>query len=76
LNDLQQAEQLHSVELAPAAMAVSWKSFLRDESGQDLVEYVLVAALIALAAISAMKGLGTSISSAYSSLASNMTSNT
>jgi Flp pilus assembly pilin Flp len=37
---------------------------------------VLGAALISLLAITAMKGLGTSMSSAYSSVASNLTSNT
>lgn len=37
---------------------------LLDESGQDLVEYALVAALIGLGATAAMKGLATSIGSA------------
>ena len=37
-------------------------SFLSDESGQDLIEYALVAAIIALGAIVAMTGLATTIS--------------
>jgi Flp pilus assembly pilin Flp len=34
-----------------------FKNLLRDESGQDLIEYALVAALIALGAIVSMKAL-------------------
>ncbi len=33
------------------------KNLLNDESGQDLIEYALVAAVIALGAIAAMQGL-------------------
>ena len=35
------------------------------DSGQDLIEYALVAALIALAAIGAVKGLDNSIKGAF-----------
>ena len=38
------------------------KSLIAREEGQDLVEYALVVALIALAATAAMSQLGTSIS--------------
>jgi len=38
-----------------------------DESGQDLIEYALVAALIGLGAIVSIKGLRTSIASALTS---------
>ena len=34
-----------------------------DESGQDLIEYALVAALIALAAVAGLKTLGAAINS-------------
>ena len=37
----------------------------RDESGQGLVEYVLILALIAFGAVVAMKALGVSINSAF-----------
>ena len=37
-------------------------SLLNDESGQDLIEYALIAALIAVAAITALKGLDNKIS--------------
>ena len=37
-----------------------------DESGQDLIEYALVAALIALAAVATMGKLGTAVNTAFS----------
>src|ERR1019366_5108412 len=41
------------------------KNLQRDESGQDLIEYALIAALIALAAVAGMKTVGTGIASAF-----------
>jgi Flp pilus assembly pilin Flp len=79
LNPTQQSEQrqqTHLPTLLLVASLASWKHFLNDESGQDMIEYVLAAALISLVAISSMKGLSTKISSAYSSIASNLTSDT
>lgn len=49
-------------------------NLLRDESGQDLIEYALVAALIALGSIAAMNGLATGISNVFSSISSDLTS--
>lgn len=43
-----------------------------DESGQDLIEYALVAALIAFAAVTAMQGLASSINSAFSVIGSKL----
>ena len=45
----------------------------KDESGQDLIEYALVAALIALGATAAMSSLATSISTAFSTVGSKLT---
>jgi pilus assembly protein Flp/PilA len=50
------------------------KNLLRDESGQDLIEYALVAALIALGAIVAMKSLASGISNAFSVVSSDLSS--
>jgi pilus assembly protein Flp/PilA len=50
------------------------KDLLRDESGQDLIEYALVAALVALGAITAMKGVAHGISTAFSAISSDLTS--
>ena len=46
---------------------------VRDESGQDLIEYALVAALIALGATAAMTSLAGSISTAFSTVGSKLT---
>ena len=48
------------------------KHLLRDESGQDLIEYALVAALIALGAVAAMQTLATGISDAFASVTSGL----
>jgi pilus assembly protein Flp/PilA len=45
-----------------------FKRMLRDESGQDLIEYALVAALIALGAVAAMSTLANNISEAFSAV--------
>jgi pilus assembly protein Flp/PilA len=47
---------------------------LQDESGQDLVEYALVAALIGLGATAAMGTLASSIVTALSGIGSRLTS--
>ena len=45
---------------------------IRDESGQDLVEYALVVALIALGATASMSSLASSFSTAFSSVGSKL----
>ena len=42
--------------------------FLKAEDGQDLIEYALLAALIALAAVVAMQATGTSVNSVFNSI--------
>lgn len=44
------------------------KDLLKQEEGQDLVEYALIVALIALAATAGMNKLATDISNAFSSV--------
>ena len=46
----------------------------QDESGQDLIEYALVAALIAFAAVAAMQTLASQINNAFSTIGSKLTS--
>jgi len=46
--------------------------FICDEDGQDLVEYALVVALIALGATAAMSSLSASVSTAFSSVGSKL----
>ena len=50
------------------------KRFRNDESGQDLIEYALVAGLIGLAAVAGMGALGNSITSGFTSVGSTLTS--
>jgi pilus assembly protein Flp/PilA len=50
------------------------RRFLHDDSGQDLVEYALLVALVALSAITALKGLSTHIGNSFSSVSSTLTS--
>jgi pilus assembly protein Flp/PilA len=50
-------------------------NLMQDESGQDLIEYALVAALVGLGAVAAMKTLGTNISSAFTSVGTSLTTN-
>ena len=45
-----------------------------DENGQDLVEYALVAALIGLGSVTAMKALSNYISNAFTTVGSTLVS--
>lgn len=47
-------------------------SFIQDESGQDLVEYALVVALIALGATASLSSLASSFSTAFSTVGSKL----
>ena len=55
-------------------MKLFLNNLLRDESGQDLIEYALVAALIALSAVAAMNSVATGINNAFSAISSNLSS--
>jgi pilus assembly protein Flp/PilA len=46
---------------------------VKDESGQDLIEYALVAALIALGAVVSMRTLATAISTALANVGTRLT---
>jgi pilus assembly protein Flp/PilA len=50
-----------------------FKSLMTDESGQDLIEYALVAALVGLGAVAAMKGLSTSIATTFNGVGNSLT---
>jgi pilus assembly protein Flp/PilA len=42
-----------------------WINLLNENSGQDLIEYALVAALVGLGAVAAMNNLASSIGSSF-----------
>ena len=47
--------------------------FLRDEEGQDLIEYALLAALIALACVLAMTAVGDGINTLFNRVKTDLT---
>ena len=53
------------------------KNLVRDEAGATAIEYGLIAALIAVAAIAAMQGLGNSLSGTFTKVSGELdTANT
>ena len=46
-----------------------------EESGQDLIEYALLAGLVGVGAVLSMKNLGTKISAAFNSIGTTLTTN-
>jgi pilus assembly protein Flp/PilA len=52
-----------------------FSNLMNDESGQDLIEYALVAALVGLGAVAAMKTLGSTISTAFGTVGTSLTTN-
>jgi pilus assembly protein Flp/PilA len=48
------------------------KSFVRNDEGQDLLEYALLVALIALVAIAAVTAAGTSVQTIFTTIASKL----
>ena len=54
-------------------MMIRFSRFLKDDSGATAIEYSLIAALIGVAVISAVRMLGTTISAKFSSISANLT---
>ena len=48
------------------------KRFLVDDQGQDLIEYALLAAFVALAAVAAITQLGTAVNNIYTRISSTL----
>lgn len=57
-------------------MYIKMQNLIADEEGQDLVEYALVAAVVALGAVASMGKIATALSGAFTSIASQLTSAT
>ena len=49
------------------------KNLHKEESGQDLIEYALIGALIAVACVTAMSTLATAISTEFSKIGTHLT---
>jgi pilus assembly protein Flp/PilA len=56
-------------------MKLILSNLMNDESGQDLIEYALVAALVGLGAVAAMKTLSSNINTAFTSIGTTLTTN-
>ncbi len=54
-------------------LSVKWE-LLKDESGQDLIEYGLLVALVAFAATAGMTSLATSLNVAFTNIGTKLTS--
>ena len=54
-------------------LSIKVKTMLSDDRGQDLVEYALVVAIIALGATAAMTTLSTDINDVFKTIASKLT---
>lgn len=54
-------------------LSVKLQNLLSREEGQDLVEYALVVALIAFAAMAGMRSLATSINTAFTGIGTTLT---
>ena len=54
-------------------MFQSLRSFAKDESGATAIEYGLIAALVSVAAIAALRGMGESLSTMFSSVSGELT---
>jgi pilus assembly protein Flp/PilA len=65
-----QNQEIAALEIARP----NWSRLWHDDSGQDLIEYALVAALVGLGAVTAMKGLSTKISASFNGVGSTLTS--
>jgi pilus assembly protein Flp/PilA len=49
------------------------KKFIAEESGQDLIEYALVAALVGLGSVASMNGLASSIANTFNGIGNTLT---
>jgi pilus assembly protein Flp/PilA len=49
------------------------KNLIAEESGQDLIEYALVAALVGLGSVAAMNGLASSIANTFNGIGNALT---
>jgi pilus assembly protein Flp/PilA len=49
------------------------KNLITEDSGQDLIEYALVAALVGLGSVAAIGGLANSIGNTFNSVGSELT---
>jgi pilus assembly protein Flp/PilA len=54
------------------ALVVKIRSFIKEEHGQDMVEYALVVALISFSAVAGTKSLANGIKGAFTTISTNL----
>ena len=64
---------MNKLTLKTIAIREMLKDMLKDEQGQDLIEYALVVALIAFGATAAMTTLSTDINAAFTGIGTKLT---
>ena len=62
----------HSPYVRRSNLLTTLKSMIRDEEGATMVEYGLLLALIALAALIAVKGVGTGLTTLFNNVATSL----
>jgi pilus assembly protein Flp/PilA len=70
---MQRALKLKRTEINMNKTKRIFVALMQDESGQDLIEYALVAGLIGLGAVVAMTGLSGKIQTTFNSVGSSLT---
>jgi Flp pilus assembly pilin Flp len=63
---------MERAKLIPIRMYLALKGLRDDQSGQAMVEYALILALVSVAAVGILSTLGTSVSSVFSVINSNL----
>ena len=59
---------MERVKLIPMRMYLAWRELRDDQSGQAMVEYALILALVSVAAVGILSTLGTSVSSIFNKI--------
>ncbi len=70
---LQAVLSFYRVPATPSMPRPTVLSFLTDETGQDLIEYALVAALVGLGAVVSLRGLTNKIDSTFNAVSNQLT---
>jgi Flp pilus assembly pilin Flp len=68
------AEDRNSWEMTEMSLTQFVQRLFRDEEGQDLIEYALLATFVALVAIAGAQALGTALNGWYNSVANRVNS--
>ncbi len=59
---------MERMKLIPMRMYLAWRTLRDDQSGQAMVEYALILALVSVAAVGILSTLGTSVSSIFNKI--------